>query len=153
MIRYTEMPKDEDEFIRLTVKALVAQGGPSVIEGGEHDGLCDYRGAEGRACAVGFWLSEEEAEACAGLGAECVYKDMAEALPRIFKQFDVDTSPLIGVQYLHDGASRVYKTNVRARGMEPRRAWYDALYAEARDPKYIDAITAAIREYEQESAK
>lgn len=153
MIRYTEMPKDESEFIRLTIKALVAQGGPSVIEAGEHEGLCDYRGAEGRACAVGFWLSEEEAQNCQGLDAECVYEDMRGRLPRIFAMFDADDSPLIYAQYLHDDASLTYKSNVRARGMEPRRAWYDALYAATLDHKYTDAITAAIHEYEQENAK
>lgn len=153
MIRYTKMPENEGKFVRLTMKALVAQGGPSVIEGGEHDGLCEYRGAEGRACAVGFWLSEEEAENCQGLSADCVYEDMRGRLPKIFALFDPESSPLIGMQYFHDDASRTYKDNVRLRRMEPRRAWYDALYAATHDELYTDALTAAIREYEQENAK
>lgn len=147
MIRYTEMPKDKDEFIWLTMKALVVQGGPSVIEIGPYAGMCEYRGAEDRACAVGFWLSEEEAADIQGLSAECVYDGKRENLPRIFKRFDEQTTPLVDMQYFHDSASRIYKANV-LRGLEPRQAWYDALYAEVLDPMYVSTLTAAIREYE-----
>lgn len=157
MIRYTEIPADDGEFIRLTIKALVAQGAPSTQPNlglGYGPGvMCAYRGSEGLACAVGFWLSDDEAALCGERSAECVFDDGDHKRVRVFDRFADNPVVLIGLQEFHDYASNVYERNL-SRGMEPRRAWYDALYTQVGpDMPYEKLLTDAIREYERENAK
>ena len=48
------IPKDPQDILEFVVKGLIAQGGPSMKNGG-----CAYRGNDGRKCAAGLLISDE----------------------------------------------------------------------------------------------
>lgn len=160
MIRYTEMPKDRAEFFALTMKALVAQGGPSIVAEGPNRGACEYRSQDGRACAVGFWLSDEEAEACFERSAEAVYEDSEYGeygkLPRIFAVFTADPKALTYIQGVHDQAA--LNSGVDFRQPYEPSAWHNALWRGVQEADngegYVAeagaALLAALKEWEAE---
>lgn len=156
MIRYTEMPKDRAEFFALTMKALVRQGGPSIITEGPNRGTCEYRSDGGRACAVGFWLSDEEAEACREKSADAIYVDELYNLPRIFAVFGATEPHLLSyMQGVHDSAA--LSRYDFSKPYEPR-TWHDALWHGVREADDGEgytaeaeaALLAALKEWEAE---
>lgn len=96
------------ELFTESVTKIIAQGGPSTAELDADDVVCAYRGVNGRACAVGVILTDDEYQSgMEGMGARNLVK--CGLLPaRLLDHTDL----LAALQTAHDnsGFSRANAT-------------------------------------------
>ena len=87
------------EIFDKALNGILRQGVPSMTD----HGLCKYRGPNNTACAVGLFLTDEEAEAMDADPGMCAIKDLPRGL--VPERLHPHMNLLADIQWAHDRAS------------------------------------------------